>query len=60
MYKCYSNKVTSGRGCAKENPVGIRNDTVTVKGKLLLRTTGRPGREISVEPSQENCLIVRF
>ena len=46
-------------GCAKENPVRIRNDTVTVNGELFLNTTGKPGRESSVEPSQENCLIVR-
>ena len=38
---------------------GIRNDTVTVNGELFLNTTGKPGRESSVEPSQENCLIVR-
>lgn len=33
--KGYSVKVASD-GCAKENPVRIRNDTVTVKGELLL------------------------
>ena len=27
-------------GCAKENPVRIRNDTVTVKGELLLQPLG--------------------
>ena len=46
-------------GCTKENPVRIRNDTVTVNGELFLNTTGKPGRESSEEPSQENCLIVR-
>lgn len=56
--KGYSVKVASD-GCAKENPVRIRNDTVTVNGELFLNTTGKPGRESSVEPSQENCLIVR-
>ena len=42
MCKCYSDKVASG-GCAKENPVRIRNDTVTVNGELLQSPLG--GRE---------------
>ena len=42
--KGYSVKVASD-GCAKENPVRIRNDTVTVYGSCFSETTGKPGRE---------------
>ena len=31
--------------CAKENPVRIRSDTVTVYGSCFSETTGKPGRE---------------
>lgn len=39
MCKCYNDKVASN-GCAKENPVRIRNDTVTVNGELLWSPLG--------------------
>ena len=58
MYKCYGNKVASSRMCKREsgeNPERYRH----CERGAAFTTTGRPGRESSVEPSQENCLIVR-
>lgn len=58
MYKCYGNKVASSRMCKRESGENPERYRHCERGVAFI-TTGRPGRESSVEPSQENCLIVR-
>lgn len=55
MYKCYGNKVASSRMYKRDRE--NRNDTVTVNGELFLNTTGKPGRESSVEQVRQNALL---
>ena len=59
MCKCYNDKVASSRMCKRESGENPERYRHCERGAAFI-TTGRPGRESSVEPSQENCLIVRF
>ena len=58
MCKCYNDKVASSRMCKRESGENPERYRHCERGVAFI-TTGRPGRESSVEPSQENCLIVR-
>ena len=58
MYKCYSDKVASDQMRKRESGVNPERYRHCERGAVF-NTTGEPGRESSVEPSQENCLIVR-
>ncbi len=58
MCKCYSDKVASDQMRKRESGVNPERYRHCERGAVF-NTTGEPGRESSVEPSQENCLIVR-